>query len=334
VETDRSTDTARSGPLPTFLVIGAYKAATTAVTDVLADHPHCFVSSLNEPSFFVYATVGGPGPFLSTQDAGFYRNRRTATIDEYRELFTAARGDTSLKHWGEGSPEYLRLPETASIIAEVLGPEAKMVCVLRDPVHRAYSDYLQKVRDGIEDRSFDEAMDDSKAFDPRRPDGTLQSTGGFRRHYVATSRYAAGVAEFQRVFGARLLVVVQESFSDGIAGMMTAICKHLDLDVELATMSLLEKPRNRSGVPRNKLIALLYRIRRMVGPLVSRRLPRSFRAGTEAILARGLYRPTLSHKQYIYYRDWFADDIAQLASILELPLDELWSWRETANVSP
>jgi hypothetical protein len=40
--------------LPNFFIVGAMKAATTTVYDLLRQHPDIFLPSLKEPHFFLY----------------------------------------------------------------------------------------------------------------------------------------------------------------------------------------------------------------------------------------------------------------------------------------
>ena len=95
---------------------------------------------------------------------------------------------------GEASPGYTdpRHPEVAGRMAALV-PDARLVCLVRDPLDRALSQWRHHVRDGTETRPAYEAL-----LDPGS-------------QYVERSRYRACLDPFLRAFPRdRLLVVVQE----------------------------------------------------------------------------------------------------------------------------
>lgn len=110
---------------PDFLLIGAGKAGTSSIRDVLAGHPEIyFVTDPKEPAYFAKDDVFARGP------------------EWYSSLF-AAGAEARIR--GEGSPQYANsalYPEAAGRIAEHL-PEARLVYTVRDPVARAESNWIQ-----------------------------------------------------------------------------------------------------------------------------------------------------------------------------------------------
>ncbi|WP_205479969.1 sulfotransferase family protein [Sphingomonas arenae] len=109
--------------LPSFLVIGAVKAATTWINVQLQDHPDIFMPN-PEPHFF------------STEfDRG---------LDHYRSLFAPAAPGQLV---GEKSADYFAHRDAPARVAALL-PSARLVVQLRNPVERAYSDYKMLFRRG------------------------------------------------------------------------------------------------------------------------------------------------------------------------------------------
>lgn len=109
--------------LPSFLVIGAVKAATTWLTVQLQENP---------------------GIFMPNPEPHFFSNEYHRGLDHYRHLFSAAAPGQLI---GEKSADYLAHPEAPHRAAELL-PKARLVVLLRDPVERAYSDYKMLYRRG------------------------------------------------------------------------------------------------------------------------------------------------------------------------------------------
>lgn len=135
--------------LPNFIVIGAAKAGTTALYWYLAEHPAVFMSRVKETNFLAFGLDAGGQLVYGDPDVHRFPVRSLA---EYERLFAEAGGAVAI---GEASPIYLECPQTAARIRELI-PAARIICTLRHPVDRAYSDYLMYLRRR------------SRRFDPRR----------------------------------------------------------------------------------------------------------------------------------------------------------------------
>ena len=125
--------------LPNFLVIGAAKAGTTALYWYLAEHPDVFMSPKKETNYFAYGR-DGQGRLLYGDPE--YHQFPIQTLAAYQQLFAGAGDALAI---GEASPIYLECPQAAERIGQVL-PEARLVCCLRHPVDRAYSDFQMDLR--------------------------------------------------------------------------------------------------------------------------------------------------------------------------------------------
>lgn len=108
---------------PDFIVIGAMRAGTTTLHNLLARHPQIGMSHLKETDFFL--------PGNDSRGWGWY----------------AAQFPRNAALRGESSPNYAKaniFPGVAERIAEAL-PEAKLIYVVRDPVERMESHYRHLV---------------------------------------------------------------------------------------------------------------------------------------------------------------------------------------------
>ncbi len=132
---------------PDFFLIGAPKAGTSALHAALTQHPHLFLSRVKEPKYYMCGdspppAYKGPGDAHSNQEWIWQRER-------YLDLFEDA-PDDSLR--GESTPFYLYNRDARRRIA-VDRPDAKLIAVLRDPVDRAYSNWMHLWTDGLEPRA-------------------------------------------------------------------------------------------------------------------------------------------------------------------------------------
>ncbi|MBI2885672.1 MAG: sulfotransferase [Chloroflexi bacterium] len=126
---------------PNFFIVGAGRSGTTSLYFYLRRHPDIFLPWLKEPHFF----SRGLGPW--SQGA-------VTREEDYLKLFK----DVGVKRAiGEASPAYLYDAGAPARIKEAV-PQAKIIILLRAPIDRAYSQYLQHVRAGIERRPFYQAV--------------------------------------------------------------------------------------------------------------------------------------------------------------------------------
>ena len=131
---------------PDFFIAGAPKAGTTALHAALVGVPGIALSTPKEPKYFLCAGTPparsehrGPGDAHSRQEWIWRR-------DEYLGLWGEVPG------WvlrGESTPFYLYDTAAQQRIAQV-NPRARFIVLLRDPVDRAYSNWMHLWSDGLE----------------------------------------------------------------------------------------------------------------------------------------------------------------------------------------
>ena len=167
--------------LPNFLIIGAMKAGTTSLHQYLRCHQQVFMSKQKEPRYFVPERIRMPATpeEQKTQDVGWYER-----------LFMAAGGAIAI---GEASVDYTAHPEFRGVperIAHLL-PDVRLVYVVRDPIDRIRSQYLN-----------------SGMWDP-------VEKAVLRPRYLDRSRYAMQIEQYMRWFSReQLLVITSEALRD------------------------------------------------------------------------------------------------------------------------
>src|SRR5206468_5150499 len=147
--------------LPNFIVIGAAKAGTTALYWYLAEHPAVFMSRVKETNYFAFGLDGEGRLLYGDPEVHRFPVR---SLSEYEHLFANAADAAAV---GEASPIYLECPQAAARIRTLL-PGARIICSLRHPVDRAYSNYLMALRH--QGRRFDPVRDLAPSPDWARPD--------------------------------------------------------------------------------------------------------------------------------------------------------------------
>src|SRR5450432_1398160 len=115
------------GHLPNLIIIGAAKSGSTSLHRYLSIHPEIFMSKEKEIRFF---------------DTREKYGRFNRGVDWYRSHFPV---DKPIR--GEASPQYAlfpKLPDVPQHISDTLGTP-KIIYIVRDPVERLLSDYVQIV---------------------------------------------------------------------------------------------------------------------------------------------------------------------------------------------
>jgi hypothetical protein len=180
-------NTTDAGRLPQFVIAGAPKAGTTALHAALATHPGLYLSPVKEPKFYM---TGGRPPARSTQrgpgdahSAGEWIWRRS----DYLALFDGAPPGAVR---GESTPFYLYdRGAHARLAADV--PDVKVIVVVRDPVDRAYSNWVHLRADGLEpEADFLAAV--------RREEERIAAGWAPFWHYRGLSRYGAQLRDLHR----------------------------------------------------------------------------------------------------------------------------------------
>jgi hypothetical protein len=281
---------------PNFFVLGVPKCGTTTLHEVLIAHPNIFMTKQKEPRFF---------------DTDTYYNRG---FDRYlRDHF---RGAAGFKARGEASPTYLRSGKARDRIRGDLGKDLRFVVILRDPVKRAWSAYLQECRRGLETESFERALELEPTRLSRDPTCAAYFLGGL---------YARQLRVWFEAFPREhFLVLLTEDLAERPAAVARQAFAFLEVnpDVEFSPPS----PANVGWTPRCPRLgaALNRRLKRFVpyssrqrlGKLINRWISRPFEGAPtiDPAIARALrrrYRDEILAVEEIIGRDlgmWRSDD--------------------------
>ena len=138
--------------LPNFLVAGFPKCGSTSLYYYLYEHPEIYLPKQKELHFFTY-------DIISKQDKGKadkeIKKFHIGSLPKYKLLFEDVEDEKII---GDVSPSYANYAEAIPKIKEVLGADTKIIIIVRDPIKRAYSNYLHLVREDRETLPFYEAL--------------------------------------------------------------------------------------------------------------------------------------------------------------------------------
>ena len=277
----------RTDTVPDFLYIGTSKAGSTWLFNALAVSPEVWLASNKGLYFF---------------DAHYERG-----LDWYRQQFRDADG----RAVGEFSHSYLSSPEAPPRIAEY-SPAMRLLVCLREPVDRAFSDYLDLVKNNGFTGSFNEAIEQH----PRLLD---------------RGRYATHLSRYLEHFPmSQIHVGLFDDLKTGAQTYADEVYDFLGLDrIVLSEGDL--RARMPAGRPRNAaMVALAKRGSKVAASVGLRRWRSKIKRSTAVRSA--LYKqyrddkPRLDPQVGAELRKGFADEVARLDHLLGRPVSEVWGY--------
>ena len=290
---------------PNFLVVGAAKSGTTSLFNYLTQHSDIYIPEVKECRFFSQLPKNYKG-----LGAEFFPNSGITDERVYFNLFSGHED----KVCGDISNDYLYYYEKSiKNIKKYLGNEIKIVIVLRNPIDRAYSNYMHHIRDGWENISFEQALDDEK----RR----IEENWGWSYHYVKTGMYYYQVKAYLDNFRQTKIYFFEElKFKDSLLKDLYAF-----LEVRFTKELKDNKEYNVSGYPRNKLIHNLLNkdnaIKKIIKPVVNSILPKdSIQKIVSNIQKINLINVAMKNDTRKRLKNVFEDDISKLSDLIGMDL--------------
>lgn len=191
--------------LPDYLVIGTKRGGTTSMARWLLEHPDV------RPLFPARETRKGTYYFDVNYERGenWYRSHFPTRLAH--GVRTKAAGRPLLI--GEATPYYLHHPH-APVRARRTVPNAKVIALLRDPVARAHSHWVERTRNGVETLPFDQAIE-AEATRLNGEEAKMLNDPSYvsfsHQHfsYVDQGRYARGLRRWAELFPQQQLLVIR-----------------------------------------------------------------------------------------------------------------------------
>jgi len=274
--------------LPNFFIVGAPRAGSTSLYDFLKRTKGIYMSPRKEPNY------------LSRIDATFLSPPPIRNEKKYHELFKRVKDEKAI---GEASPIYLRDPESPHLIKELVA-NPKIVIILRNPVERAYSQYLLRMSNGMT-YSFSEAI--KVALNSENDD--------FKARIINGGMYYEQVKRYVETFGTEnVKVVIFEEFIKDPQKIVQQIIDFLEIDSKAPNTidlphNLLTKPRNRlaSSLLQNQTLRQIGRriIGQSVGDIIVKK-----------ILGKKISKPKMNDKDRKNLKKLYEKDIQNLEAFL------------------
>lgn len=283
---------------PNFSVVGAAKAGTTSLYVWLKQHPDVFLPQIQAPSFFVHGY-------------GFNNWER------YLKLFEKGQGKKAI---GDTSASSLAAPEAPEWIHEKLGT-IKIIMVLRNPTHRAFSLHSWMVMDGYEKySSFEKALEaeETRYFDQHFYWHNPEYFWDYI--YFRSGLYFAQVKRYLDVFGSEnVKIFLFDEIVSSPAQVFLGICDFLEISTNFTPNFTHENP---SVLPRFATLQNLIRINfdSAARKLCRGRLYKHVRSVERQLIEwnkkMGGKRPKMLPQTEQKLRQMYKEDVKRLSSLI------------------
>jgi len=274
---------------PNFFIVGAPRAGTTTLYDILNRTPEVYMSQIKEPHYFskINKSKLYPPPI---------RNK-----EKYLALFRNVKDEKAI---GEASTSYIGDPYSPKLIHDII-PDARIIMILRDPINLAYSWYLFRVGYG-KTYSFAEAIQES-----------LENPEDYtKRVTISSGYYSSQVKRYLDTFDEeKLKVLIFEEFIEDLQRTVKQVFTFLGVKEDPPEYRKLIH--NIITEPRGKIsISLLQN--QTIKKFVRKVIPEDISEFTvRKILGKKISKPKMSEKDRLFLKNHYKDDVKELEGILK-----------------
>jgi len=283
---------------PNFFIVGAPRSGTTSLYEYLKDVPEVFMSPVKEPNYFNPSV--DDGLFLSKPIKG----------KKYLDLFKNVKDEKVI---GEASPTYLWDSKTPKLIHDVV-PHARIIISLRDPIERAFSEYLFLQGLGSEKGSFLEVI--------RR---SIQDEDYSSNRIIQNGLYFEQVNRYLDIFGPNQVKIL--IFEELVEDTWKLFKEVLDfLDIHHDPPSSVKEIHNAFTLPRGPIVSSIVE-NKMLRKMGKTFLPREGLFSLRKILTKKTVKPQISIEEKNLLEKFYREDVLYL----EKSLNRKFPWEITKN---
>ncbi len=297
----------KGNSLPNFILVGAPRCGTTALFQYLGQHPDIYLPRGKELHYFSYEYLkeNSKGPGDDSVLAAL-----PATFQEYKAYYVDIEKERAI---GEISPSYLYWSDSSERILAELG-RVKIIITLRDPVDRAFSQYMHLVSTFRETLGFYDALMEEQ----------------HRKHlhwgdiwwYAEHSLYTDKVEKYISVFGTNnVKVIIFEDFIHDKSKALRDLFEFLEVDTDFICDT--SRRYNVSGVPHFRFIRDLLTKPNIIKTAAKKIIPGTkiqqyIAASIQKINKRE--KPEMDSRSRTYLVEYCKHDVERLNALLDRQL--------------
>jgi len=316
---------------PDFFIVGSPKTGTTALHEMLRQHPQVFMPELKEPRFLADDMRPRAGFEHGPRETGY-----PTTLEDYLALFADAAPGQRV---GEATTTYLWSRSAAQNIAQ-LAPDARIIAILREPasfLRSLHQAFLKGRNEG--ERDFRTALSLERS---RREGRNIPSTS-HRPQLLQYSEHVRYVEQLRR-YGERfpperMLVLIYDDFRSDNAATIRRMLRFLGVD-DSAPIDVTNANVTDRTVRSWRLKSLLHTVSTGRGPVgaatkatVKALTPQGMRRGAVSSLRRRAVLappPPPDEELMLELRRRFKPEVVALSEYLDRDLVDLWGYDRLA----
>lgn len=305
--------------LPNFYLVGAMKAGTTTIARILSKHPDVYMSPVKEPNYFctdLYKYgLGSRGPdgikaLRYIESGRLLHNAFFQERWQYEALFNSASNEPII---AECSTNYLYSTDAAQNIYNEV-PKARVLIILRNPVKRAYSEFLMNCSIGTARPPFSRWLD----FEKRQVEAGIVPV---KHRYVSAGMYSSQVARFLELFGPdQTKIILFDDLKADLDDTVDQICRFLTIQMGCHVDGI----ENPAKLPRHAITnywAERFGLKNAISIIVPNRIKDYFKEWYYSAAADNLEIEPMDLDRLI---GEFAADVAKLSKMLNVDLNNRW----------
>lgn len=286
---------------PNFIIAGFPKCGTTSLHHYLSEHPQIFMPSQKELHFFTYEILS---KLKNGPKDGAVKKTQIQDSKKYLDFYRNVKNEIAV---GDASPSYINYPNQFLKIKEYL-EDPKFIIVLRDPINRAYSNYLHLKREQRETLTFKEAIN--------RENKRIKDKYSDFWYYKFNSTYYDKILKAKETFK-EVLIITSEELNENHEATMKKVYKFLDVDCNFITKRKSNRFNKGGYYKKNLFTKIIFQpskfknlIKKFIKPTPSlkillARVASVFRAKTEEI----------DEETVLYLTKHFKEEVKKLKSL-------------------
>jgi len=285
---------------PNFFIVGAPRSGTTSLYEYLNEVPGIFMSKIKEPNYF--------NPSVEND---LFLSKPVRDKKKYLNLFTDSKDELAI---GEASPTYLWDPKTPKLIHNEI-PDARIIINLRDPITRAFSEYLFLSGLGSLKGTFLEIIKKSIKAE-NYPSGRTVQNG---LYYEQVKRYID-------IFSLNQIKII--IFEEFVQDSFKSVKKVLDfLGIPQDPPTSVTEIHNAFTLPRGRLASIIVenKVLRKMGKTL---LPRNGLFRLRKILTKETPKPKITIEEKNLLQEFYHNDVIKLQKLLNCS----FPWQVLENI--
>lgn len=310
---------------PNFFVIGVVKGGTTSMYHYLNQHPEVYLPPIKETNHFSAKDISKQD-FLPgyAQDVSINLDKyiksgmkeiiHIAHVNEdthYEGIFSKVNDEKAI---GEISNSYMICPSAAQAIYD-FNPNAKILVILRNPIRRAWSQFLMNLREAkSEAADFIKELQEDHSQNPKG--------WGVNHQYLELGKYAGQLKRYFELFGRdNVLPLFFEDYKSQPENVLSEICDFLEIDSKFEFD--FSENSNSAALPRNPGLNRIL-VKSGILTTAKKLTPKPLRQKLASALYSDKNMPTLSDEDSDWLRNYYTDEVKSLSDLLNVDASEKW----------